>query len=108
MVSPLDNSADESWAALIAGRSAARPITRFDTEGFPVRFACEVQGFDAADILDAKAARRMDRCSPAYRGAQSVATPTGQRMKRRYSSASCMVRAMVNSLCSIFPGTSQA
>jgi 3-oxoacyl-[acyl-carrier-protein] synthase II len=63
MVSPIGNSVAEAWPALLEGRSGAAPITHFDASGFPVGFACEVKGFDAADCVDTKAARRMDRCT---------------------------------------------
>jgi 3-oxoacyl-[acyl-carrier-protein] synthase II len=63
MVTPIGNSVAEAWAALLDGRSGAAPITQFDASGFPVGFACEVKGFDVADWVDAKAARRMDRCT---------------------------------------------
>src|ERR1041385_5631452 len=63
LVSPLGNTADESWRALIAGESGAGPITRFDATDYPVRFACEVKGLDVADYVDVKASRRMDRCT---------------------------------------------
>jgi len=63
MVSPLGNSVEETWQALIGGKSGAGPITRFDATGFPVRFACEVRGLDVTKYVDAKAARRMDRCT---------------------------------------------
>ncbi len=63
MVSPLGNSVEETWAALIAGKSGAGPITRFDATGFPVRFACEVKGLDVTKYVDPRASRRMDRCT---------------------------------------------
>jgi 3-oxoacyl-[acyl-carrier-protein] synthase II len=63
MVSPLGNSVEETWAALITGRSGAAPITRFDATGFPVRFACEVQGLEVTKYVDPRASRRMDRCT---------------------------------------------
>src|SRR5690349_15911307 len=63
MVSPLGNTVADSWQALIAGESGAGPITRFDADDFPVRFACEVTGFDSTDYVDARASRRMDRCT---------------------------------------------
>jgi 3-oxoacyl-[acyl-carrier-protein] synthase II len=63
MVSPLGNTVDDSWEALIAGESGAGPITRFDTSEFPVSFACEVKGLDVGKYVDAKASRRMDRCT---------------------------------------------
>src|ERR1041385_2869672 len=63
MVSPLGNTVEETWAALIAGKSGAGPITRFDSTGFPVRFACEVRDLELTKYVDAKASRRMDRCT---------------------------------------------
>jgi 3-oxoacyl-[acyl-carrier-protein] synthase II len=63
MVSPLGNTVADSWRALIAGESGAGPITRFDASDFPVRFACEVTGFDSTNYVDARASRRMDRCT---------------------------------------------
>ena len=63
MVSPLGNTVDDSWQALIAGESGAGPVTRFDTSDFPVSFACEVKDLDVGKYVDAKASRRMDRCT---------------------------------------------
>jgi 3-oxoacyl-[acyl-carrier-protein] synthase II len=50
----------ETWGALLAGRSGAAPITRFDASRFQVRFACEVKGFDPLQYMDRKEARRLD------------------------------------------------
>jgi 3-oxoacyl-[acyl-carrier-protein] synthase II len=63
MVSPLGNSVEDSWQALIAAETGAGPITRFDASDFPVRFACEVKDLELARYVDAKASRRMDRCT---------------------------------------------
>ena len=63
IVCPIGNTAPAAWSALIAGKSGAGPISQFDTDGFPVRFACEVNDFDPSDFIDQKAARRMDRCT---------------------------------------------
>lgn len=63
MVTPIGNSVAESWAALLAGRSGAETITRFDAADFSTRFACEVKGFDVGDYVEPKQARRMDRCT---------------------------------------------
>jgi len=60
-VSPLGNNFQDTWAALISGRSGAGPITHFDASSHKTRFACEVKGFDAAALLGSKDARRMDR-----------------------------------------------
>jgi len=62
MVSPIGNSVEDSWQAVIAGRSGAGLITQFDASDFPTRFACEVKGFEVNDYVDRKASRRMDRC----------------------------------------------
>ena len=69
IVSPIGNSVDEAWPALVAGDGGAGPISRFDASDFPVRFACEVQDFEVGEFVDAKAARRMDRCSQLLLGA---------------------------------------
>jgi 3-oxoacyl-[acyl-carrier-protein] synthase II len=63
MVTPIGNSVPDAWAALLDGRSGAAPITRFGASGFPVGFACEVKGLEVGEFVDAKAARRMDRCT---------------------------------------------
>jgi len=63
MVSPLGNSVEDSWSALLAGRSGASPITRFDTDGYSTRFACEVRDLDVGEYIDHRSARRMDRCT---------------------------------------------
>lgn len=63
MVSPLGNSAKESWESAVAGRSGVGPITQFDASDFPCRIAGEVRGFDAAEYIDFKEARRMSRAS---------------------------------------------
>jgi 3-oxoacyl-[acyl-carrier-protein] synthase II len=60
-VTPLGNDVRSSWENLVAGRSAAGPITAFDTTGYMVRFACEAKGFDPTQWIEHKQARRMDR-----------------------------------------------
>jgi len=61
MVSSLGNDVETSWRELLAGASGAAPITQFDSEGYPVHFACELKDFDPTDWVDHKSARRMDR-----------------------------------------------
>ncbi len=60
LVTPLGNTVDETWHAMVAGRSGAGPITRFDPAALSVRFACEVKGFDPHLYLDKKETRRLD------------------------------------------------
>ena len=59
-VSPLGNTAEETWQNVLAGVSGAAPITHFDTTNFKTTFACEVKGFNVADFIDRKEARKMD------------------------------------------------
>ena len=62
-VTPVGLGADGLWAGVLANRSAARAIDRFDASPFPSRIAAHVDGFVPADHLDAKRARRLDRFS---------------------------------------------
>jgi 3-oxoacyl-[acyl-carrier-protein] synthase II len=59
LVTPLGNTVEATWAGLMAGRSGAGPITKFDTSNFPVRFACEVKAFDPLNHIEKKKARKM-------------------------------------------------
>jgi 3-oxoacyl-[acyl-carrier-protein] synthase II len=59
-VTPVGTGVDDFWTGLTSGRNGVRAITRFDTADLPVKLAGEVDGFDAADYLDAKEARRTD------------------------------------------------
>lgn len=59
-VTPVGLSAEETWANLLAGKSGAAPITKFDPSRLQVRFACEVKGFDPLVYIDRKEARRYD------------------------------------------------
>src|SRR5262244_1793733 len=60
-VTPVGNTAEEFWAALMEGRSGIGPITRFDTTGFDTRIAGELKGFDPLKYLDKKDGRKFDR-----------------------------------------------
>src|SRR5438046_1457820 len=59
-VTPLGTDVHSTWEGLIAGRSGAGPITRFDPVQSPVKFACEVKGFEPGKFLDKKEVRRYD------------------------------------------------
>ena len=59
-LTPIGNNLEEYWEGLRTGKSGAVPITKFDTENFKTKFACELKGFDPLDYLDRKEARRMD------------------------------------------------
>src|SRR5438067_5040608 len=58
---PAGTDLDSFWSTLLAGQSMAGPIVGFDTSEHPVKFACEVRGFDPEPYLGTKEARRADR-----------------------------------------------
>ena len=60
-VTPVGNSAEETWQNLLAGKSGAAPITQFDASKFKTHFACEVKNLNVLDYLDRKEARKVDR-----------------------------------------------
>ena len=62
-VTPLGESVEEFWAALVRGESGIGEITLADTSGFPSRIAGEVSGFDPSQYIDRRDARRMARFS---------------------------------------------
>ena len=59
-VTPLGNSAEETWKNMLEGVSGAGPITHFDASKFKTQFACEVKNFNVSDYIDRKEARKMD------------------------------------------------
>jgi 3-oxoacyl-[acyl-carrier-protein] synthase II len=59
-LTPIGNSVSEYWDGLLAGKSGAGLITRYDTTHFKVKFACEVKNFDITNFMDRKEARKMD------------------------------------------------
>lgn len=61
MVTPLGVTVDDAWASALEGTSCAGLITRFDTSGFKVRIACEIDDFDPTRYMDYREARRFDR-----------------------------------------------
>lgn len=60
-ITPLGNTAPETWESLVAGKSGAGPITLFDASKFKTQFACEVKGFDPLQHFDRKEVRKLDR-----------------------------------------------
>jgi len=61
LITPLGNHVQDSWDALLAGRSGIQTITQFDAAAFACQFAGEVKGFNIEDYIPAKEARHMDR-----------------------------------------------
>ncbi len=59
LVTPIGNSVEATWTALMKGQSGADRIKRFDVEKFPVKFACEIKDFDPLNYVEKKEARKM-------------------------------------------------
>ena len=59
-LTPIGNTLQEYWEGLRHGKSGAAPITKFDTTLFKTKFACEIKGFDPANFMDRKEARKLD------------------------------------------------
>ena len=60
IVSPVGIGVATAWDSITNGRSGIGPITRFDASAFNTRIAGEVKGFDAAQFMSGKEARRYD------------------------------------------------
>jgi len=69
VVSPVGNTVEATWDAMLAGTSGAGPITRFDPAALQVKFACEVKGFEPGLYLEKKEVRRFDLFSQFAMGA---------------------------------------
>jgi 3-oxoacyl-[acyl-carrier-protein] synthase II len=60
MVTPLGLTTQETWSALLQGKSGVRPITVFDTTGFNTLISASVANFDATRYLSTKEVRKID------------------------------------------------
>jgi 3-oxoacyl-[acyl-carrier-protein] synthase II len=60
-ITPIGNSAVDSWKNALQGVSGVGPITLFDSTDFLVKIACEVKDFSPEKYVPAKEVRRRDR-----------------------------------------------
>lgn len=60
-VTAVGHTAEETWQAMLDGRSGIGPISLFDPEPYPVRIQAEVKGYELGDRVDAKQQRYMNR-----------------------------------------------
>ncbi|BEI23696.1 beta-ketoacyl-ACP synthase II [Vibrio fluvialis] len=60
MLSPVGNTVESSWKALLAGQSGIVNIEHFDTTNFSTRFAGLVKDFNCEEYMSKKDARKMD------------------------------------------------
>lgn len=62
-ITPIGNNVEEFWQGIKEEKVGIGPITKFDTKDYKVKIAAEVKGFVAKEVVDAKAARRMETFS---------------------------------------------
>src|SRR5579871_6450603 len=60
LVSSLGIGTADNWAALLAGKSGIRRITKFDAKDFATKIAGEVHGFDPLAFVEKKDVKKMD------------------------------------------------
>ena len=60
-LTPLGLTAAESWAAVKAGKCGIAPITLYDASNMKAKLAGEVKGFDPANYMEKREARKVDR-----------------------------------------------
>ncbi|STQ44041.1 3-oxoacyl-[acyl-carrier-protein] synthase 2 [Ewingella americana] len=60
MLSPVGNTVESTWNALLAGQSGISLIDHFDTSAFATRFAGLVKDFNCEEYISRKDARKMD------------------------------------------------
>jgi 3-oxoacyl-[acyl-carrier-protein] synthase II len=59
-LTPIGNNLHDYWEGLQNGVSGANMITRFNTEKFKTKFACELKGYDSVNYFDRKEANKLD------------------------------------------------
>jgi len=60
IISPVGNSVEEAWRAIVSGKSGVGSITQFDASNYPTRIAAEVRNFDPAEYIEPKDIKKMD------------------------------------------------
>jgi len=61
VVTSLGFGIDPFWENILAGKSGVSRITSFDASKFTTRIAAEIRGFNPADYMERREAKRMDR-----------------------------------------------
>lgn len=59
-VTPLGNTVEATWQGIREGHSGIAPIEHFDVSAYPTRFGGSIRGFNIADYISVKEARRLD------------------------------------------------
>ena len=79
LVTPLGIGREETWSALVAGKSGIGPITLFDTTDFATKFAGEVKGFDPTRWIEDKREAKTDGPLPPLRRRRGASWPSTTR-----------------------------
>lgn len=61
VVTPVGNSVDEMWQALLSGKSGIGKVTLFDVSNYPTKIAGEIKGFNPEEVLEKKEIKRTPR-----------------------------------------------
>lgn len=59
-ITPIGNHVKAFWENLLAGKSGAATITKFDASRFRTQFACEIKDYDPSQYLDKNDLRKTD------------------------------------------------
>lgn len=90
-LTPIGNTAAESWEAARAGKCGIGPITHYDTTGQKATLAGEVRGFCPQDYIDRRELRKMDRFTQFAMAAAAMAVQDSGLDFAREDSARCGV-----------------
>ncbi len=60
-ITPIGNNINEFWKGLVKGVSGANIITRFNTNNFKTKFACELKGYEEKNYFEKKESRKLDK-----------------------------------------------
>lgn len=103
-ISPVGNTAADSWANLLAGHSGIDFITKFDAANFSCKIAGEVKGFDLESYISAKDARTMDTfihfgIAAAAQAVQDAGLPTGDALAEEFATRiACVIGSGIGGL----------
>ena len=61
MVTPVGNTGQETWQAILQGKSGTGPLTQIDSSRFKSKVAAEVKNFDPTSYFTPKELKKNDR-----------------------------------------------